>query len=249
MCACARVCLCVHVSTHSPPLSASLSHAHARSLSLSHSLTLSHKHTPYEGGVAEPEQQQQQQQQQKRPFIFTMSVPIRIPAKCGEVWRHEPLPRPSKPACQRLGVNASNTMARYCKTSSLPPHPPHDISEREGGGERERARERESDSERESKREKRDRTRAHTHLYRVNKLSCDGRCLCLRTNVNTDTRVIVSTFGNVVTRAPPTIPCQMAEQLQAQQQQQPPHKILLETKCDKSCARHSDAKSVWNPLQ
>ena len=131
------------------------------------SLTLSHKHTPYEGGVAEPEQQQQQQ---KRPFIFTMSVPIRIPAKCGEVRRHEPLPRPSKPACQTLGVNASNTMARYCKTSSLPPHPPHDISETEGGGERARARERESDSERESKREKRDRTRAHTHLYRVNKL-------------------------------------------------------------------------------
>jgi hypothetical protein len=118
VCVCARarvcVCLCVHVSTHSLPLSRARTRALSRSRSLS--LTLSLTNTPYEGGVAEPEQQQQQQ---KRPFIFTMSVPIRIPAKCGEVRRHEPLPRPSKPACQTLGVNASNTMARYCAHSLL----------------------------------------------------------------------------------------------------------------------------------
>jgi len=118
VCVCVRARACLFVCARVDSLSASLARARAlslaRSLSLSH--TLSHKHTPYEGGVAEPEQQQQQQ---KRPFIFTMSVPIRIPAKCGEVRRHEPLPRPSKPACQTLGVNASNTMARYCAHSLL----------------------------------------------------------------------------------------------------------------------------------
>ena len=121
VCVCVRARVSVCVCTCRLTLCLSLARARAlslaRSLSLSH--TLSHKHTPYEGGVAEPEQQQQQQQQQKRPFIFTMSVPIRIPAKCGEVRRHEPRPRPSNPACQTLGVNASNTMARYCAHSLL----------------------------------------------------------------------------------------------------------------------------------
>jgi hypothetical protein len=120
VCVCVRARARVSVCVCTCRLTLCLSLARARALSLalarSLSLSLSHTNTPYEGGVAEPEQQQQQQ---KRPFIFTMSVPIRIPAKCGEVRRHEPLPRPSKPACQTLGVNASNTMARYCAHSLL----------------------------------------------------------------------------------------------------------------------------------